>query len=94
MFGIIIDPFYDFSIRLWWKCSDRWYLFFKVSILTFSVIFLMDCGGNFQTGWYLFVRVSILTFLRFFYWIVVEMFREGAICLLGYQFCFFLRFFY
>ena len=31
-------------------------------MLTFSTIFLLDCGGNVHTGWYLFVRVSILTF--------------------------------
>ena len=55
-------------------------------MLTLSTIFLLDCGGNVQTGLYLFVRLSILTFLRFFYWIVVEIFRWGGICLLGYQF--------
>jgi hypothetical protein len=192
-------------IGLWWKCSDGWDLFFKVSILTFYTIFLLDCGGNVQTGWYLFVkyppvwkfppqsiwkiveRVKIDTltnkydpvwtipqqsnrkiaemvkidslankyhpvwtfplqsyrktvekvkkntitnkyhpvinfdlctifvldcggnvqtggicllryqcwpFLRFFYWIVVEMFRRSGICLLGYRFWHFLRFFH
>jgi hypothetical protein len=40
--------------------------FLRVSILTFSTIFLLDCGGNVQTGWYLFVRVSILTFSTIF----------------------------
>jgi hypothetical protein len=51
-------------------------------MLTFSTIFLLECGGNVQTGWYLFVRVSICSFLRFSYWIVVEMFRRGGICFL------------
>jgi hypothetical protein len=55
-------------------------------MLPFSTIFILDCGGNVQTGWYLFVKVSILPFLRFLFWIVVEMFRRGGICLLGYQF--------
>jgi hypothetical protein len=41
-------------------------LFVRVSILTFSTIFLLDCGENVQTGWYLFVRVSILTFSSIF----------------------------
>ena len=36
----------------------------RVSILTFSTIFLLDCGGNVQTGWYLFASVY-LTFLIF-----------------------------
>ena len=22
LLGMNFDPFYDFSIRLWWKCSD------------------------------------------------------------------------
>jgi hypothetical protein len=57
---------YDFSIGLWWKCSDGWYLFARVSILTFSTIFLLDYGGNVQTGWYLFVRVSNLTLCTIF----------------------------
>jgi hypothetical protein len=35
-------------------------------MLTFSTIFLLDCGGNVQTGWYLFVRVSILPFSTIF----------------------------
>jgi hypothetical protein len=38
------------------------YLFARVSILTFSTIFPLDCGGNVQTGWYLFARLSILPF--------------------------------
>jgi hypothetical protein len=46
-----------------------WYLFARVSILTFSTIFLLDYSGNVQTGCYLFVRVSFCPFLRFFYWI-------------------------
>ena len=41
-------------------------MFVRVSILTFSTIFLLDCGGNVQTGWYLFVRVLILTFSTIF----------------------------
>jgi hypothetical protein len=72
-----------------------WYLFVRVSILTFSKIFPLDCGVNVQTGWYLFVMVFFfLPFLRFFHTIVVEMFRRGGICLLRNQFCPFLRFFY
>ena len=35
-------------------------------MLPFSMIFLLDCGGNVQTGWYLFVRVLILTFFTIF----------------------------
>ena len=35
-------------------------------MLTFCTIFILDCGGNVQTGWYLFVRVSILTFSTIF----------------------------
>ena len=35
---------------------DGWYLFVRVSILTLSTIFLLDCCGNVQTRWYLFVR--------------------------------------
>ena len=38
----------------------------RVSILTLSTIFLLDCGGNVQTGWYLFASVSILTFSTIF----------------------------
>ena len=34
--------------------------------MTLSTIFLLDCGGNVQTGWYLFVRVSILTLSTIF----------------------------
>ena len=64
--GINFDLFHDFSIRLWWKCSDGWYLLVRVSILTFSTIFPLYCGGNVQTGWYLFVRVSILTLSSIF----------------------------
>ena len=60
------DLFYDFSILLWWKCSDGVVLFVRVSILLFSTIFLLDCGENGQTGWYLFVRVSILPFSTIF----------------------------
>jgi ribosomal protein L31 len=35
-------------------------------LLTLSMIFLLDCGGNVQTRWYLFVRVSILLFSTIF----------------------------
>ena len=41
-------------------------MFVRVLILTFSTIFLLDCGVNVQTGWYLFVRVSILPFSMIF----------------------------
>jgi hypothetical protein len=65
-YGIYFDLFYDFSIALWWKCSNGWYLFVRVSILKFSTIFPLDCAGNVQTGWYLFAKVSILTFSTIF----------------------------
>jgi hypothetical protein len=41
-------------------------LFLRVSMLTLSTIFLLDCGGNVQTGWYLFAIVSILPFSTIF----------------------------
>ena len=33
-------------------------MFLRVSILTLSTIFLLDCGGNVQTGWYLFASIN------------------------------------
>ena len=53
-----------------------WYLFLRVSILTLSTIFLLDCGGNVQTGWYLFASVSILTFSTIFLLDLVQMFSR------------------
>ena len=38
-----------------------WYLFVRVSILPFSMIFLLDCGGNVQTVWYF---LCVLYFIK------------------------------
>jgi hypothetical protein len=42
------------------------YLFVRASILPFSTIVQLDCGGNVQTRWYVFVRVSISTLSTIF----------------------------
>jgi hypothetical protein len=46
--------------------QTEWYLFVRVSILTFSKIFPLDGGVNVQTVWYLFVMIFILTFSTIF----------------------------
>ena len=62
LLGYQFCPFLRFLFWIVVEMFRRGSLFVRVSILTFSTIFLLDCGENVQTGWYLFARVSMLTF--------------------------------
>ena len=59
-------------------------MFVRVSILPFSMIFLLDCGVNVLRGDICLLGYQFCPFLRFFYWIVVEMFRRSGIFCLFY----------